>query len=95
MENLKLQFDHDSLYLCLLFLVLLWLGYLMLNGCFEKYHEKKRRRTKKYAFYKSNVSKLCKFSLWKIDYGYLTAPSIKDHKYARRLRKSMLIVGRT
>ena len=32
----------------------------MLNGCFEKYHEKKRRRTKNYAFYKSNVSKLCK-----------------------------------
>ena len=39
----------------------------MLNGCFEKYHEKKRRPTNKYAFYQSNVSKLVKFSLWKID----------------------------
>ena len=37
-ENLKLQFDHNSFYLCLLYLVLLWLGILMLNMCSEKYH---------------------------------------------------------
>ena len=36
-ENLKLQFDHDSFYLCLLYLVLLWLGFLMLNRCSEKH----------------------------------------------------------
>ena len=42
-ENLKLQFDHDSLYLYL-HLVLLWFGFLMLNGCSEKYHWKKLQR---------------------------------------------------
>ena len=38
MENLKLQFDYNSFYLCLLYLALLWLGILMLNRCSEKYH---------------------------------------------------------
>ena len=33
-ENLKLQSDHDSVYLYL-HLVLLWFGFLMLNGCSE------------------------------------------------------------
>lgn len=46
-ENLKLPLDHDSLYLCLLHLVLLWLGFLKLNGYFEKHHGKKGRREKK------------------------------------------------
>ena len=46
-ENLKLQFKHNSLHLCLLCLVLLWLRFLISNGCSEKYHGKKLQRTKK------------------------------------------------
>ena len=36
-----------------------------------------------------------KWTIKKENRKYLTAPSIKDHKHARRLRKSMLTVGRT
>ena len=46
-EKLKLQFEYDSLYLCLLYLVLLWLGFSMLNGCSEKHHGEKLYRAQK------------------------------------------------
>ena len=45
-ENLKLPLNHNSLYHCL-YLVLLWLGFLKLNGYFEKHHRKKRQRKSK------------------------------------------------